>query len=397
MKFSKDKSVYCEQGPMEMAPSGLGKLTGYSFVFKDLFDVKGFKTGAGNPAWLESHSEASDTSVLIRTLLASGAECVGRVQTDELAYSLNGQNIHYGTPTNPIAPQCIPGGSSSGSAVAVAKKEADFSIGTDTGGSIRVPSSYCGLFGLRPTLGGLSLEHCFELAKSFDTAGIMTRSLPLLEKVFTQLSPELAVINQVGDIVLDEALLTYLGNERKARLDKAFERAGLSYVTTNKLARSKWNFAQLSELFRTIQGFEIIQKHGEWLELYSETLDQPIQERANWARRITSTQYEQALAQQKEFKHFIQTEWLSQHSVVILPTTPGSPPLLEMEAEPLAQYRSELMGLTAIAGLGGFPQLHIPMADLSMGPAGVSLLGNPRSEFQLFALAKALLKSGEQL
>jgi aspartyl-tRNA(Asn)/glutamyl-tRNA(Gln) amidotransferase subunit A len=133
-----DRTVYCQQGPDELLPAGLGNLTGLRFVFKDLFDVKGYVTGAGNPAWLATHQPAEGTSPIITELLAQGAECVGRVQTDELAYSLNGQNVHYGTPVNPKAEDCIPGGSSSGSAVAVARGEADFAIGTDTGG----PSGY---------------------------------------------------------------------------------------------------------------------------------------------------------------------------------------------------------------------------------------------------------------
>ncbi len=397
MKFSKDTSVYCTQGPLELAPAGLGALTGYSFVFKDLFDVKGFKTGAGNPAWLKSHPEAGATSPVIETLLSSGAECVGRVQTDELAYSLNGQNVHYGTPVNPLAPESIPGGSSSGSAVAVARKDADFSIGTDTGGSIRVPSSYCGLFGIRPTWGRLALEHCFELAKSFDTAGIMARSLPVLENVFQQLAPDAVSSDAGSEIKLDKAFLTYLGTERKQRLDQAFNQAGLSYTMTNVFERSKWELSRLSELFRTIQGYEIIQKHGSWLTEFGHTLDAAIAARVDWARTITEQQYEQALVEQQVFKHFIQSEWLADQSVVILPTTPGAPPRLDIEPEPLAQYRSELMGLTAIAGLCGLPQLHIPMANLADGPAGISLLGNAGSEQQLFDLAKVLLNSGEQL
>ncbi len=393
MKFSKDTSVYCTQGPLELAPAGLGALTGYSFVFKDLFDVKGFKTGAGNPAWLKSHPEAGATSPVIETLLSSGAECVGRVQTDELAYSMNGQNVHYGTPVNPLAPESIPGGSSSGSAVAVARKDADFSIGTDTGGSIRVPSSYCGLFGIRPTWGRLALEHCFELAKSFDTAGIMARSLPVLENVFQQLAPDAVSSDAGSEIKLDKAFLTYLGTERKQRLDQAFNQAGLSYTMTNVFERSKWELSRLSELFRTIQGYEIIQKHGSWLTEFGHTLDAAIAARVDWARTITEQQYEQALVEQQVFKHFIQSEWLADQSVVILPTTPGAPPRLDIEPEPLAQYRSELMGLTAIAGLCGLPQLHIPMANLADGPAGISLLGNAGSEQQLFDLAKVLLNS----
>jgi aspartyl-tRNA(Asn)/glutamyl-tRNA(Gln) amidotransferase subunit A len=370
---------------------GLGKLTGLSFVFKDLFDVKGFVTGAGNPAWLSSHKPALETSPLIQQLLANGAECVGRVQTDELAYSLNGQNCHYGTPTNPMAPNAIPGGSSSGSAVAVAKKAADFSIGTDTGGSIRVPSSYCGLFGLRPTLGALSLEHCFELSKSFDTAGVMARSLSVLERVFDQLQPDYQSVEFDGDVILDQAFMPYLDAQRKARIDTAFKHAKLEFSITDALDNSVWNLDDLSELFRTIQGYEIIQKHDVWLEEHGSTLDDAIQQRVSWSRTISLSQYQSALNKQQEFARFVSEQLLGNGNVLVLPTTPGAPPALDMEATRLASYRSELMGLTAIAGLCGLPQLHLPMTKLTYGPAGVSLLGRANSEATLFALGKRLL------
>lgn len=397
MKFSKDATIYCSQGPDQLAPTGLGQLTGLSFVFKDLFDVKGYVTGAGNPQWLNSHTPAMNTSPLIQQLLASGAECVGRVQTDELAYSLNGQNRHYGTPTNPLAPNAIPGGSSSGSAVAVAKKAADFSIGTDTGGSIRVPSSYCGLFGLRPTLGALSLEHCFELASSFDTAGIMARSLTVLERVFTQLQPSVMATPFDGEIILDSDVLVYLDPQRKARMDTAFADANMTYSIVDTLEASQWNLPDLSELFRVIQGYEIILNHGAWLDDYEASLDDAIQQRVRWARTITESQYRLAQEKQRQFSQFMSLEWLGEDRVMILPTTPGAPPLLNMDPIALASYRSELMGLTAIAGLCGLPQLHLPMANLSYGPAGISLLGSANSEATLFALAQRLLSSKEQL
>jgi amidase len=397
MGFMRDRTVYCQQGPDQLAPTSLGVLTGYRFVFKDLFDVKEYKTGAGNPAWLKSHPVAEETSPLIKGLLAAGAECVGRVQTDELAYSLNGQNKHYGTPKNPLAPDCLPGGSSSGSAVAVAKKEADFSIGTDTGGSIRVPASYCGLFGLRPTLGRLNLSHCFELSSSFDTAGIMARNLSLLGTVFGVLSPSSPLPSQVKSIVIDKSLLPLFGYERLTRLNRALDRAGYDYSITDVLTNPYWSRAQLSELFRTIQGFEIMQKHGQWLAQFGHTLDKPIRERVEWARTITSEQYQHACGQRQKFKQYVESEWLLAGSVAILPTTPSGPPALTMPISELAQYRSDLMGLTAIAGLCGLPQLHLPMSKLSIGPAGVSLLGPVDSDLNLIELAKSMEFQGAGL
>ena len=386
----KDKLVYCQQGPESITPISAGALSGYRFVFKDLFDVEGFKTGAGNPAWLESHTVAQSTSPLITALLKQGAECVGRVQTDELAYSLNGQNIHYGTPVNPVAPNCIPGGSSSGSAVAVARGEADFSIGTDTGGSVRVPSSYCGLFGLRPTLGKFDLSHCFELAGSFDTAGIFSRDLALLQKVYNAVSGEFERAQTTDMLYLDNSFIEYFSDQRLARLEKWCSTEDLTLVRGDFLAQGQWKLTALSALFRTIQGFEIIENHGEWLALHGESLDPSILTRVKWSRTITEKDYNDALILQADFKNKLSQQLQKNNCLWIIPTTPSGPPALTMAGDLLAEYRSNLMGLTSLAGLSGFPQLHLPMQGLVEGPCGVSLMGLPDQEHQLFALGKIL-------
>lgn len=159
-----------------------GPLSGLSFAVKDVFDIKGNTSGAGNPDWLRTHPPAESTAPALLALLQRGAALEGTTQTDELMYSLNGENAHYGTPINPVAPDRIPGGSSSGSAVAAAAGLVDFAIGTDTGGSIRIPSSYCGLYGFRPTHGAVSTEGLIPLAHSFDTVGWMSRDVNILLK-----------------------------------------------------------------------------------------------------------------------------------------------------------------------------------------------------------------------
>ncbi len=386
----KDTQVYCAQGPDSLPSLAPGVLSGYRFVFKDLFDVKGYVTGAGNPQWLASHQPAESTSPLITALLAQGATCVGRVQTDELAYSLNGQNIHYGTPINPAAPDCIPGGSSSGSAVAVARGEADFSIGTDTGGSVRVPASYCGLFGLRPTLGKLDLSNCFELSGSFDTAGIFSRDLNLLRNVYETLIAEPLNAESKHSLYLDDSLAGYLSKERLARLQQCCRNAGIELHRGDFLAQRKWQLSALSTLFRSIQGFEIIKNHHHWLTEFADSLDPAICERVQWASGISCEQYGDAQAQQADFQQQLSAQLEETQMLWVIPTTPSGPPALTMSADALARYRSDLMGLTSIAGLCGFPQLHLPMQGLSEGPCGISLMGLANQEAQLFAAGQRL-------
>ena len=129
----------------DLLPTGTGSLDGLCFAVKDVIDVAGCKTGCGNPTWRDSHPPAVAYGVCVEQLLRAGALCVGKTICDELAFSLLGENHFYGTPLNPQAPDRVPGGSSSGSACAVACGLVDFALGADTGGSVRVPASNCGI------------------------------------------------------------------------------------------------------------------------------------------------------------------------------------------------------------------------------------------------------------
>ena len=393
---AKDTRVYCIQGPSNLAATAEGVLSELTFVFKDLFDVKGYATGAGNPAWLTSHEPAQQTASVIKKLLAQGANCVGRVQTDELAYSLNGQNIHYGTPVNPLAPGCLPGGSSSGSAVAVANGEADFSIGTDTGGSVRVPASYCGLFGLRPTLGKLALDNTFELAKSFDTAGIFSHDLTILSTVFNVLAEQKQPGEKSTTLYLDSTLANQLSPQRLSGLKHWCVEANIELLSCNLLADTEQTLDDLSLLFRTIQGFEIIEGHNAWLTEHGDSLDPSIMQRVIWARSITQQQYVEAKAQQQTFQQKLSALFNEMHGLWILPTTPSGPPALAMAGDELVEYRSQLMGLTSIAGLAGFPQLHLPMQGLTEGPCGFSLMSIANKEADLIETGLSLWQGEQQ-
>ena len=177
-------------GPrLERPPLGSGRLSGLSFAVKDLFDVAGSITTYGNPDWASTHVAASATAPVVTALLQAGARLVGKTKTVELAYGLTGENVWQGTPLNPRAPGRLPGGSSCGSAAAVAAGLVDFALGSDTGGSVRIPASYCGLFGIRPSHGAVSLAGACPLAPSFDTCGWFTRSAALLAGVGEVLLP----------------------------------------------------------------------------------------------------------------------------------------------------------------------------------------------------------------
>src|ERR671927_1235558 len=168
---------------VEVDPTGSGSLDGLSFAVKDLIDIGGHKTGCGNPTWRDTHPPASVNAVCVEQLLGAGARCVGKTVSDELAFSLLGENHFYGTPRNPKAPGRVPGGSSSGSASAVASGLVDFALGTDTGGSVRVPANNCGIWGLRPSHGFISVAGVNPFAPTFDTVGILASSAEIMAAV----------------------------------------------------------------------------------------------------------------------------------------------------------------------------------------------------------------------
>ncbi|HET7715002.1 MAG TPA: amidase family protein, partial [Bauldia sp.] len=177
--------AFVTENQIAVRGSGSGPLAGLTFGVKDAIDIAGARTGFGNPDWLRTHPPATRTASAVLRLLAAGAEMVGKTHTDELAYSLTGENVHYGTPSNPRAADRIPGGSSNGSAVAVAGNLVDFALGTDCGGSVRLPASYCGIFGMRPTHGRVPVDGVIPFAPSFDVVGWFARDVEVLRKVGT--------------------------------------------------------------------------------------------------------------------------------------------------------------------------------------------------------------------
>ena len=389
MKTNTDPFIYRPREQLIAYNAKLSdKLSGYTLAVKDLFHIAGIPTTAGNPDWLKSHPIPDCTSPVVATLVSHGATFVGKTITDELAYSLNGQNMHYGTPVNVKASNRLPGGSSSGSATAVANKQADIGLGTDTGGSIRVPASYNGLFGLRPTHSLISTEHMVALAPRFDTVGWMTRDLKTLNAVAEVLLPSPSKgLN--GNIY---TLPTLIDRVSHAVQLKSFIK-DCGFVGFSEAAIDEAILSEASEAFRVLQGREIWRQHGEWLTEHTPHIAPDILQRLQWCETLTSQQED--AAQNKAEKIQQRTAaLLSDGASILLPTTPGPAPLLNSSAEDLLHYRNYLLGLTAIAGLCGLPQLHIPLQSEHGAPVGFSLIGPANSDLALIELAATL--TGEQ-
>jgi amidase len=374
-----------------------GPLAGLTFAAKDIFDVAGFVTGCGNPDWAKSHTPALRHAPAVGRLLDAGAELIGKTITDELAYSLNGQNFHYGTPTNVNAPGRIPGGSSSGSAAAVAGGLADTALGSDTGGSIRIPASYCGLFGFRPTHGRISLEGVMPLAPGFDTVGWFARDPETLRRVGAVL---LEAEGQAGRwrrlLLAEDAFGLALPEAQKAleplveRLVQRLSPAGtISAAGSGSLQDWMWRF-------RRIQAREIMQTQGPWIAQTRPRFGPEIQERFDWAATIREDAAAEAREQREVFARRL-ADLLGDDALLCLPTAPGIAPLCSASAEDLVAHRSAVLSLTSIAGLARLPQVTLPLARVGGCPLGLSLIAPAGADADLLAFAEAFCATEERL
>lgn len=374
-------------------------LSGLRLAVKDLFHMAGLPTSAGNPTWLATHPIPTKTASSISALLSEGAIFCGKTITDELAYSLNGQNIHYGTPSNPVTPDRLPGGSSSGSAVAVSSDLADIGLGTDTGGSIRVPASYNGLFGLRPTHGVIPSDNMVALAPSFDTVGWLTKDLTTLEKTARVLLKS-KFSKEFGNVLIANNLIDQVAHvkELRTQLKTWREQGHFAKESSIVIDTKAW---KTSETFRTLQGAEIWHEHGKWINSLnsSDSLSEAEKQsvfapdiwlRFHWCKTISAADVATAQQQRQRFVDWLEHE--IEGSVLIIPTTPGLAPLFDAAEDELAAYRNQLMDITAIAGLAGLPQLHLPVCILDGAPCGLSLVGSKGSDLALIEFAKHLME-----
>lgn len=375
---------------LNIVPTAAGKLNGRTFAVKDVFDIKDYLASAGNPDWLKTHQPATQNAPVINLLLDQGAYLKGTTHTDELMYSLNGENFHYGTPTNPYAQDRIPGGSSSGSAVAVAAGLVDFALGTDTGGSIRIPSSYCGLFGYRPTHGLVNIEGVVPLAKSFDTVGWMANSAEVLLRVGEVLIQHDNEIHEDFDsIYFEREAWSFVDGDTKDCLINAVSILSELYTNSDTIDISDEGLTEWSQLFRSIQGIEIWQEHGAWIEAENPSFGPGIRERFVWASTLNQHELDSLNHHKEKIKRKL-SSLLKTNGLLVIPTAPGEAPLRKSSLEEMETYRTRAMKLTCIAGLTGFPQVTIPLLKSNGIPIGLSFIANQYQDIQLLRCAKRL-------
>ena len=367
-----------------------GPLSGMTFAVKDLFDVAGYPTGGGNPHLLALSGIKNRTAPVVQTLLDKGARFIGKTHTSELAYSMSGQNVHYGTPRNGAAPQHIPGGSSSGSASAVSNEACDFALGTDTGGSVRTPASYCGLYGLRPTHGQISLEGCQPLCATMDTCGFFARTPEVFSAVADcLLSDELPDTSRV-QLACHDGLFSRLSPRSQQALVPVRQRLGRVFGAITPLNAPLPDVDDIYLAFRQIQGYEAWQAQGETIERYGLQLGPDVRERFFWGKAVTTGEFETACQQREAF-----TAWWDEQlgdAVLVLPTVPDGAPLLTAQADEIEAVRRLSHDLLLISVMTRRPQVTLPVAQVGGLPLGISFLGPRGSDRLLVEMAAAFMQ-----
>ncbi len=369
---------------MTLAPTAEGPLSGLRFAAKDIFELRGYVAGAGSPEWKDTHEPAERHAVAVERLLRAGAELTGTTHTDELMYSLNGENYHYGTPLNPKAPRHIPGGSSSGSAVAVAAGEVDFALGSDTGGSIRIPASYCGIYGFRPTHGVVPAEGMVPLAPSFDTVGWLAGDASTLRRVGEALLPAAAAAPGfrrllAADDGFDAAEPVVAGAARAVLAQVEGTSGTAEPVTMAAEGLERW-----MRCFRLLQGSEIWRTHGGWIDRVAPRFGPGVGERFAWTRTIRPEE----TAPELELREGIRRRMaalLGEDGILVLPTAPAGAPLRNTAGPEMEKRRSAALQLCCVAGLAGLPQLTMPLVEWNGLPVGVSFLAGPGQDARLLA------------
>ena len=371
--------AFVPHGHVQIEGAAQGPLAGVPFAVKDIFDVAGVITGRGNPDWLASHEPAAANAPAVQALLDAGARLVGKAITEELAFSVVGINPYYGTPTNVAAPGRVCGGSSSGSAATVGGGLVDLALGSDTGGSVRVPASYCGIYGMRPTHGRISLEGVMPLAPSFDTVGWFARDPELFATIGRVL-----LGGSESDVPPPRRAL--LARDAFARLEPGVEaalRPAVRHVETwlgdaEPVTVSDDGLDAWYGLFRTLQGAEAWAAHGAWIESARPRLGPLLQERLSLARTIPEAQVAEARDRQRAICGRLD-ELLGSGAVLILPSAAGVAPRIDATMAEHEAVRARVIGITCIASLGGLPQVSLPLARLDAGPVGLSLIA-PRHQ-----------------
>jgi len=377
--FVPDSNVFIKGAPT-------GPLAGLTFAAKDIYDVAGFVTGGGNPDWARSHEPATTHAPVVQALLEAGATLIGKTITDELTRGLLGINAHYGTPVNPRAPDRVPGGSSSGSAAAVAGGLTDFALGSDTGGSVRIPASFCGLYGLRPTHGRIPLEGILKQAPSFDTIGWLADDAEIMGRVGTVLLGPNVPDMPLQRLVIAADAFEMVSDAVTAALAPAIDRVKALAEDSDTLRLCPTSLRDWSQARLTEQNWEANHSFAEWIDRTNPRLAYDCAQRFAAVTEADTQTIEPVRRAHRDRM----AELLTPGSFVLLPTAPGPAPLKGLRRSEMSEMKEHLALLCGIAGGAGLPEISLPLGEMDGCPLGLSLIGPAGADEALLGFARML-------
>jgi amidase len=366
-----------------------GALAGLRLAVKDVFEVEGLRVGAGQPAWFAEQLEPRQSAPAVTALLEAGARWVGKTVTDELTYSLAGINAHYGKPINPAAPQRLSGGSSSGSVVAVAGGHADVALGTDCGGSTRLPASYCGVWGMRPTHGRIAIQGCFALAHSFDTVGWFATGADAMASVFEQLArTRVASAEGIGPVVVADDVLPLLDAPVRAAYVALIERLR-EWTSVTVLPAGTLPMAEWADAFRVLQASEIWLQLGTWIRTRRPRLGEDVAQRFEAASRVGFDDVARA-QRVRVAVNATMGSVLGTGASMVWPTVPTPAPRHDASLDAVNDIRARSFRMLCPAGLAGLPQVSMPWIRCEGAPVGLSLIGPRGADEPVLQAARVL-------
>ena len=370
--------------PLKGAASG--PLAGLSAVVKDMYDIAGERTGCGSPEWLATHPPAARNCPPVQKILDAGATIIGKTVCDEYFYSVSGANAHYGTPVNIRAPGRLPGGSSAGSAAACGAGLCDFALGSDTGGSVRVPASFNGIYGLRPTHERIEHSGVADMAPSFDVPGWFAATPGVFRKVGAVLLDNRRVAAQINRVVVLEDAFAQ-AEEPVADLLRTlleFMSDDLPGMAHGRIAPD--GFDPWREAFRIVQAYETWQTFGAFVTKHRPNIGPGVKERMQFASTVTSAQADASREVVNKARDHIR-QIVVPGTVLALPTAPSIAPKIEISGAELEEFRTRVMRLTCTSGISGLPQMNIPGGTINGCPIGLSFIGWAGGDEALLDLA----------
>jgi amidase len=377
-------------GPrLHIAGRAGGPLSGLSFAAKDLFDIAGHPTGGGNPDWARARPLPVRHARIVEQLLAAGATLVGKTITDEVSLGIMGENAFYGTPRNSRAPDRVPGGSSSGSAAAVTAGLCDTALGTDTGGSVRVPASFCGLYGIRPTHGRLDLSGMMAQAPSSDTAGWFARDADTFARVSSVLLDEAIPAALPRRLIIASDAFAFADPGIEAALQPLVGRLAVRIGETREEVMAPAGLATWGRAQRTLQPWEAWQTFKDWVERDNPRLAYSVARNLFLGSLIPEGERQWAELVRHEARGRLR-RLLPPGTILCLPTTPFPAPPRGLPLPQGGRLRDRLLCLCCHGGLTGVPQVSIPGATIDGLPIGLSILGGRGSDAALVAVARTL-------